>query len=459
MGFMEAAPPAPLSFIQSFYMGLFAVFFLCAGFFYLKHRAIRFWFFLFLIGIFFSLGKHNPLYQGIYEWFPLVKLFRYPEKYYFLSAYSQVFLVGYGVDFLIKSIHEAKSAVYLWLIPVLGLGLVVLGMSHASFSCLLVLGVSILLFSWKLNAGGLKSILLILIVFDLILKHYMLVPMIDKNFYETAPRVAREIKEDKELSRIYVGKVEGLPDALPVPNTLLARQLYIKEILYQDFGAIHGMSYADGGRGWSLESRDQWLWTEIFYRSPPEKRLRMLKRSNVKYWIEGEEETEGMSIRTNVRKFDDVLPRAFLVGRSRADKDPQLLNTYYDESFDPRREVLLSEPVAVKEAAGFDGVVENIQYGPNQALIQTRQNGEGFLVLLDAWFPGWTVTVDGVPQHIFRANHFYRAVQLSSGSHKIEFLFEPVGFWQGLWVSAITLTIMLAMYLSRHTGKRWMKES
>ena len=185
----------------------------------------------------------------------------------------------------------------------------------------------------------------------------------------------------------------------------------------------------------------------------------MLKRSNVKYWIEGEEETEGMSIRTNVRKFDDVLPRAFLVGRSRADKDPQLLNTYYDESFDPRREVLLSEPVAVKEAAGFDGVVENIQYGPNQALIQTRQNGEGFLVLLDAWFPGWTVTVDGVPQHIFRANHFYRAVQLSSGSHKIEFLFEPVGFWQGLWVSAITLTIMLAMYLSRHTGKRWMKES
>ena len=460
-GFMEAVPPPQLFLIQNFHMGLFAALFLGAALLYLRHRAIRFWLFTFLLGIFFALGKYNPLYQGIYEWFPLIKLFRYPEKFYFLAAFSQVFLVGHGVDALIKSAstREPKPAAYLWLILGIGVACVAFGKlsgnTGSSLVYLMVFGVfCALFFLQKWSAGGLKSILLVLIFLDLILRHYMLVPMIDKKFYEDLPTAAREINGDKGLSRIYVGKVEGPPDALPIPGSFLARQINLREILYPDFGAIHGMDYANGGRGWSLELQDQWLWTEIFYHSSSEKRLRILKRSNVKYWVEGEAETDDAPIHARVRKLDSILPRAFLVGKFRVGKAPHLLNTYYDELFDPLREVLLSEPASVDEVADFSGLVEDVQYGANKVVIKTRQSGAGFLVLLDSWFPGWTATVNGAPSHIFRANHFYRAVQLSSGAHTVEFSFEPVGFWLGLWISVATLVSMIALYLLQHVGNR-----
>jgi hypothetical protein len=169
----------------------------------------------------------------------------------------------------------------------------------------------------------------------------------------------------------------------------------------------------------------------------------MLQRSNVKYWIGGEAEINDV----RVQRLDEALPRAFLVSGFRLGKDPHLLNTYYDESFDPRREVLLSELATLDEVADFTGVVDDIRYGPNHVVIKTHQNGDGLLVLLDSWFPGWTATVDGVPEHIFRANHFYRAVKLASGNHTVRFVYEPVGFKSGMYVTGITALCLFGIWV------------
>ena len=271
----------------------------------------------------------------------------------------------------------------------------------------------------------------------------MLVPMIDKTFYENAPGTAAEINKDKELSRLYVGQVEGTPDKLIIPGSPLMQYIALKEMLAPDLGALYGMQYADGGRGLGLESRNQFLWMKIFHASPPEKRLRMLKRSNVKYWIAPMTVYEDME---KVQTLDDSLPRAFMVLSARQGKDPQLINTYYDESFDPLKEVLLSEPVASDEhplAADFVGSVESIHYRLNHVVIKTHQNETGYLVLLDSWFPGWTVTVDDTPDHIFQANHFYRAVKLGPGDHVVRFAYMPVGFKLGMLVFGITVFILI----------------
>jgi uncharacterized membrane protein YfhO len=83
-----------------------------------------------------------------------------------------------------------------------------------------------------------------------------------------------------------------------------------------------------------------------------------------------------------------------------------------------------------------------VSYRPNHVTIKTRQEGNGFLVLMDSYFPGWTVKVDGKEKPVLRANHFYRAVQLGPGEHTLEFEYFPEGFRLGLMISGISLLLL-----------------
>ena len=306
-----------------------------------------------------------------------------------------------------------------------------------------------------------KIALLMLIFFDLTLKHYMLVPMIDKKFYEDEPvvvKILKQTKQDMQSFRVYSGSLTGDPRAMTIPsdtNNYLLEQTHLMERLRPYRGLTYGvMSPPEGLSDLSLDTHDAWLWPEILSKSSLERRLRILKRSNVKYVVK--EDASAMT--GQLLELDGALPRVFLVPKYRIAKDPQLLNIYYDETFDPRQEVLLSEPIDMQVANDFAGSIEDVQYETNRVVVRSRQNGEGFLVLLDSWFPGWSAMVDGKPEHIFRANHFYRAVKMGVGEHTIVFSFEPVGFRKGIWIFAATLSILTAYLILSMTQRRTTKK-
>jgi uncharacterized membrane protein YfhO len=144
--------------------------------------------------------------------------------------------------------------------------------------------------------------------------------------------------------------------------------------------------------------------------------------------------------------FEDALPRAFLVGDSQNVNEDRLLEVYYDSEFDPLKQVLLVEPVSMKKTKNFSGQVEELSYPPNGVNVKTNQNGEGFLVLLDTWFPGWQVTVDGMPQPIYPAYSFYLAVKLGPGNHSIEFSYVPVGLKMGAYISSFALIFIVLFF-------------
>jgi uncharacterized membrane protein YfhO len=144
-----------------------------------------------------------------------------------------------------------------------------------------------------------------------------------------------------------------------------------------------------------------------------------------------------------------------MVPKMRLVTGDHLLNTYYDKSFDPLSEVLLSEPVNFESSSRYSGKVEEISYRPNHVTVKTRQEGNGFLVLMDSYFPGWTVKVDGEERSILRANHFYRAVQLGPGMHTLEFEYYPEGFKLGLITSGINLFLLVTgcLFWRRYSKK------
>jgi uncharacterized membrane protein YfhO len=86
--------------------------------------------------------------------------------------------------------------------------------------------------------------------------------------------------------------------------------------------------------------------------------------------------------------------------------------------------------------------------------IAVETDQPGYLVLPDAYYPGWQATVDGQPQPIWRANYAFRAVYVPAGQHTVQFVFDPLIWKVGLVVSGMTLLVLLGW-----AGLTWRKRA
>lgn len=456
------------AFLKSIYMGLIPLFILLMNVMrFRKDLFARFWIIIFIAGVFFALGRNNPAYFYIYSWVPFFDLFRFPPKFYFLSAFALVFLSAHGLDHLMDQLSEKKVR---WIVP-MGLLLFLVALVILIFfqfgnaelnKALMILGltafVCLAIYFNKISKEISLVLLLLIMVLDLMGKNGGLVPFVDKSFYTEPPVLAKWIGGGADEFRIFSDretKIIRPADSFKKTSSLSMGQnflspreerLILRDELHHNFGAIYNTAYADGIE--TMLPRDSALWKKIFDASKPDRKKRILMRSNVKYQVGDEYEvTPSSELPLGLKKveeFENTLPRAFLVGRSLLGREPQLLNTYYSESFDPRKEVLLGEEVPIQTRSDFSGQVKKILYSPNKVRLLTEQNGEGFLVLLDTYFPGWKVEVDGKSASIYRANYFYRGVKLNAGHHVVEFSYTPEGLKTGLTISILTLVALLA---------------
>jgi hypothetical protein len=157
----------------------------------------------------------------------------------------------------------------------------------------------------------------------------------------------------------------------------------------------------------------------------------------------------------------DALPRAFVVHQAQAVASAQeALDPLHNPTFDARRLVLLETPEAGEPLpslpAGEAGRpaegdrVTITRYTPSAVEIQADVQAAGFLVLLDNYYPGWEVTVDGQRQTVVRADYFARAVYLDKGPHTVEFVYRPLSFRVGVGLSAAALLLLgVAAWLAR----------
>jgi hypothetical protein len=105
---------------------------------------------------------------------------------------------------------------------------------------------------------------------------------------------------------------------------------------------------------------------------------------------------------------------------------------------------------AQSPAAG--GQVEIIAY--EETLVKARVNARApaYLVLKDAFYPGWEATVNGRPTPINRANLLFRAVAVPAGESAVVFRFAPA-LWRIALYIGIALWIIAAIVLLKLSTK------
>ncbi len=143
----------------------------------------------------------------------------------------------------------------------------------------------------------------------------------------------------------------------------------------------------------------------------------------------------------------DPLPRAYAVGGARVADGSEALRVVLDPGFDPTREVLLSAGAPAPVASDFSGRVVIAELKPDRVRLEVDLSHAGYVVLVDAWDPGWIARVDGREAPVLRANVAFRAVAVPAGRHVIEQAYRPRPVFLGLAVSvAAVLGGMAAAY-------------
>ncbi len=64
-------------------------------------------------------------------------------------------------------------------------------------------------------------------------------------------------------------------------------------------------------------------------------------------------------------------------------------------------------------------------------------------VVSEIWYPDWKAYIDGRPAEVYRANYSLRAVEVPKGEHIIEMKYESKTFTTGLYLSLVTILIVI----------------
>jgi hypothetical protein len=154
----------------------------------------------------------------------------------------------------------------------------------------------------------------------------------------------------------------------------------------------------------------------------------------------------------------DVQPRAFIVHRAVvAADDEEALTLMRDESFDPVTQVVLARPsVGQSSQPSWQESAHITHYAPERVEIAVELSAPGYLVLTDAWYPGWEATVDGELVEVRRVDLLFRAVAIDEGTHQVVLTFRPASLRTGIVFSLVGLAVLVAatfaLYKARHNA-------
>jgi len=158
--------------------------------------------------------------------------------------------------------------------------------------------------------------------------------------------------------------------------------------------------------------------------------------------------------KTDFYENSGALPRAWLVNNAVVSETAEeRLRTIAKGPWDPRRTVILetypneAPPVPTEAPAGKARVLEK---RPGYYEIEAENGADAYLVLSEAYYPGWEAHVDGRPVDVLPANHLIQTIRLPAGKHRVRFQYHSRLLGLGFAVAALAALVPVGLLVHRH---------
>jgi len=434
-------------------------------------------------GILFSMGKYTPFYWFLYKFFPGINHFRVPKMMMFIPVLGLAILAARAIDLLRdeevrKSKAFSRYVIAICALPVallVILGIEVGGARHWVESFVEVLsqptryeqGMYLVGQRWEnlvqetAIAAGLSALVAAVM---LMMKRPRLVQFVP--YLLLLLFVADTWRINDKFMFLTTAPVKVKESEVPPLMKFLAAGPKTYRVL-----PVSGdpMQFASRGIPVMFTSNpvQQRRWQEfldaITFPSP------ILDMVNVKYLVYdtsqyvqekaqlGEkyqpvfQSPDGAQV---VLENRTVLPKAWLVPAVVQINDPlQVLSILQNPAFDPRKVALVESPAPFPMADPSSGAfypadsaaVTNYEGEKITVIARAAQNA--MLVLGEKYYQGWKALVDGKETDIYPVNHVLRGVYLTPGKHQVEFIFDPLPFKIGKYLTLGSFAVFAAMLI------------
>jgi hypothetical protein len=497
-------PTMSTPWLLSLYAGVPILIFAAAGVASARSRRwAMFWLIAAALGVALALGVHSPVYRALYDWVPLLRPFRYPEKFFFLTALALPVLAAGGVDSWLEDrvpvrrvlvptavVVASLAAAWTWLrvdaslFPRLCDGVlsgalmcgdpvaaqrdylqpIVISLTMAALTGLTVIVRRLGHISTKLAA----ALVVALVVVDLAVANHAVNPSVDSEIF-TEPAwtvgVVRDLQPDPQAWRFRGSSVAAaMGSMVSVMGAWELSNMYLDfQTLGPNLGQLYGVMTQDGLQGVELESVSMSVEAVLggHARNDP---IHALRAMNVRYYSDPTAAADSLGLNVvathpelpiRIFEIDDPLPRAYVVSEFEiAESAREALRGATSGGFPLAERVFLEERPGAALSPGALAVVVDGRYGTDEVRIRTAGSGPALLVLTDRYYPGWKAAVNGAETQIYRANGIFRAVVVPSGAAEVVFRFDPLSVRIGAWISALTLLTVIGLLLVA-AGRRW----
>jgi hypothetical protein len=441
-------------------------------------------------GIIFSMGKYSAIYWFLYEHFPGINHFRVPKMMMFIPVFGLGILAAQGVDILLGD-EEQESRGLRWYryglvaVPVLILGLLateIIGREYwlslfgdmFSQPTRFEQGPSLVAQRWDnlvqetAWAAGVAAVC----VAGLWAVTRRWLPV------RFAPVVL------VILFLADAGRVNAKYLILqPVPSTLRAPVTPSMEFVKKDAGHYRvlpmnnadPMTFVSNGIPVMFTSNPVQMWRWQAFLESFTFASAMTDIMNVKYLVYDRAQYEQDKIQMGDRfvpvfqspdgnevvlENRRVLPKAWLVPSVVFMSDTrQLVGILGNPAFDPRRVALVEvpppSPLAPVDGPSVNpGTASVASYEANKVTLQVNALTNALLVMGDKYFEGWRATVDGKQTAIVPVNLVLRGVYLPQGDHTVEFVFDPLPFMIGKWLTLVSFLVFILFLVWEGLRKR-----
>ncbi len=155
----------------------------------------------------------------------------------------------------------------------------------------------------------------------------------------------------------------------------------------------------------------------------------------------------------SVYENPDALPRAFLVHQAKVLlSEAERLTYLTGPAFRPSKEVVLEEGAAGSSPVS-GGTVQIVSAMPGNYRLRVDNPAPGWLVLTEAYYPGWRAEIDGRPAGILPADHLIQAIPIPAGPHEVSFRYRSTYLNLGLAIAVLVAALPMGLAAVRRRKK------
>lgn len=418
-----------------------------------------------------AFGRHTPIFAAWFRAIPGARLFRYPEKYLLVTTLCGCALAAHGLGRVVAAPRRALvaggvvvallAAGWAWAALAGGrffaarlgrlehgspaeLGRVVAASARQALlialATLVPLGLAV---RGRLSSRTTALALAAIVVADLFAQSAALTDWVPSSLYrETPPPVAAaRALAGPGLVRLYRPQYLAFATSLPPPVAARAT-------LRPNCGVDDGIAQLDPYDNFELP-HELALWRAL--RGEP---MRLLAVTATRFSLlpprlfaphpDLVERARWPVLGALLAEATATPPRVYLATAARVADDDRAAQLLAAPDFQPGRAVVLAPDAAAHDASAAgdctlaDDHIERLS-------LRCHTSAASYAVVADAFFPGWSATVDGAPAPVLRANLAMRAVPLPSGDHGVELRYRPAHLGAGAVVSLLALLVALGL--------------